>query len=382
MDLDTVRPLKEIIHFLQKNISLLREKQILAGFDGFIDTIVKPLRRFSANGEPEFFHTIDEFGVFIAEHSHKSTSIQYEVLTKKPGGNMPNFVMAMDALPLYPTAIGMLSAESGDIDPIFKELGKQRYSYLAAGPATALEFNDGKIFLSPATIAGIDCDEKVFPRIEKAFPLFSNAVANADLTAFLNWSELPFAQDLWNDIYTHTFDSAKTDKGRIVFFDLCDTGAKNLPEIEAVLSLIAKISARRKTILSMNKNETLDIYKKITGQSQSCSASEAAQLLFERITVDELVVHQHTESIALSAEGMVRKQCILNNNPKISTGAGDHFNAAYCLASLAGLPIAEKLTFANAYSGAYIAKGSGPSLDYVMRHHCDISQNNPAAQVR
>ena len=356
----TVHPLNQIIHFLRQNIPLLREKQILAGFDGFVDTIVKPVLRFGTNGETEFFRSIDEFGAFIAEHSHKSSSIQYEVLEKKPGGNMPNFVMALDALSLYPTAVGMLSTESGDIDPIFGKLGKQRYSYLSAGPAIAFEFEDGKILFSPATIAGISRGESMFSRIEKVFPQFSGSAANADLTVFLNWSELPFAQDLWSDIYAKTLDSSATDKNRYVLFDLCDTAAKNLTEIEELLSLIGKISLRRRTILSMNKNETLDICRKVTGQR--CSAEEAAQLLFKHFTVDELVIHQHTESITLSAGGMVRKQCVLNKNPKISTGAGDHFNAAYCLASLAGLPAAEKLIFANAYSGAYIAKGSSPNL--------------------
>jgi sugar/nucleoside kinase (ribokinase family) len=69
--------------------------------------------------------------------------------------------------------------------------------------------------------------------------------------------------------------------------------------------------------------------------------------------------------VAFSAEGRAIEQCVLYKNPKISTGAGDHFNAAYSYASLAGLPAAEKLRFANAYSGAYIAKGASPGLEDI-----------------
>jgi len=367
----TARPLDQIVHILRQTVHLIQKKQILAGFDGFIDTIVKPVRKFGADGKFEYFDTIAEFGTFIGEHSHKSTSIQYEIKRRKPGGNTPNFIMALDALCLNPTAVGMLSTEAGDIDPIFMELGNRRYSYLAAGTATAFEFSDGKIFFSSASVPGINRDEKIFTRLVNAFPQFSEAVAAADLIAFLNWSELPFAQDLWHDIYIHAISPAETDKTRFVFFDLSDTSAKSPSEIEELLTLIKKISERRKTILSLNKNEALDICTKIICTEiteiidQHCSVADTAELLFRRISIDELVVHQHTESMSLSEEGMVTEHCVFNKNPKISTGAGDHFNAAYCYASLAGLPAAEKLRFANAYSGAYIAKGASPGLDDI-----------------
>ena len=362
------RPPEQIIDILERSIPLLQGKQILAGFDGFIDTIVKPVRKFGTDGKFEYFDTIAGFGTFIGEHSHKSTSIQYDIQRKKAGGNMPNFVLALDALSLPVTAIGMLSTETGETDTIFKELGKQRYSYLPAGTAMALEFEDGKIFLSPANVPGVSRNKEIFSRIENVFPDFSDAAASADLIAFLNWSELPFAQDLWEDIFIHALNSAAADKTRFVFFDLCDTSAKSPSEIKAVFRLIDKIGERRGTILSMNKNEALDAAGKISGKSRAAGSAgavtESARLLFGSLSVDELIVHQHTGSIALSAkEGMETDECVFNKTPNISTGAGDHFNAAYGFATLAGLPIAEKLLFANSYSGAYIAGGSSPSLE-------------------
>jgi sugar/nucleoside kinase (ribokinase family) len=270
---------------------------------------------------------------------------------------MPNFMKAVDALSLSATAVGMLSNGS-DIAPLFSGLGTQRYSYLDAGAATAFEFEDGKFFFSSANTPEPGPDERIFTRVENAFPGFSRAAAAADLTAFLNWSELPFAQNLWDDIFTHAFEYAETDKTRFVFFDLCDSSAKDLSQIEAVVSLIGKFASRRRTILSMNANEALDIGGKITGRKGS--AAELAPLIFNRLCLDELLIHQHSESLAFSAAGIAAEPCAVNNKPKISTGAGDNFNAAYCCASLAGLPIAEKLRFANAYAGAYIAKGSSP----------------------
>ena len=360
------RPLDQIVTFLCNNISLLQKKQILAGFDGFIDTIVKPVRKYGAKGECEYFDSIAEFGAFIGGHSHKSKSIQYEVLQKRPGGNLANFTAALDALSLSTTAIGMFSNEAGVIDPFFENLGEKRYSYHKAGSAIAFEFNDGKVFFSPANVPDIQHDEKMFLRIENVFPDFCKAIASADINAFLNWSELPFAHDLWNDVFSNAISTAEKDKTRFVFFDLCDTGAKRYSEIEEVVSLIKKTGERRGTILSLNKNEALDLSGKMGDQNQNME--ETAEHLFERLCLDELVIHQHTESLGVSTlGGMVTEPCVFNKKPKISTGAGDHFNAAYCCATLAALPIVEKLRFANAYSAAYVAKGVSPGLRYFSK---------------
>ena len=359
------RSIEEIIIFLAKAAPLLREKRIIAGFDGFIDTIVKPVKVYDPEGNHQFFGTIDEFGNFIAAHAHKGASIQYRTMERKPGGNVANAVKAFDALGLNVTAIGMFSAGGGAIDPLFSALGKERYSFFPAGLATVMEFDDGKIFLSSAHIAGLDNGQKVIALIEKAFNGFGQAASGADITAFLNWSELPFAHNLWIDIYERYLSEAGTDKTRSAFFDLCDTGAKTHSEIEALVSMIKKTGEKRKTILSLNKNEASDIYKKIAGKEDP--PEKIAGFLYQCFALDELVIHQHNRSIAISdKEGMVIKQCVHNKNPKISTGAGDHFNAAYCCGCLAGLSLAEKLKFANGYSGAYVAKGHSPLLNETL----------------
>jgi hypothetical protein len=276
---------------------------------------------------------------------------------------MPNFVKALDALSLRTTAVGMLSTETaGDTttDPLFAGLGVERYSYLAAGSSTAFEFEDGKIFLSSAGLPPALQGRRALTLIEKVYPEFCAAAAHADLVAFLNWSELPFAQDLWDDIYARSLHAAGNDKSRFAFFDLCDTGAKSRAELERVFLLIGKIRERRTTILSLNKNEALDIHQKLGGERGA--PAEIAETLRKTVGVDELVIHQHTESLTAAREGLAREPCVLNQKPRISTGAGDHFNGAYCFTSLAGLPVVEKLRFANAYAAVYIASGVSPQL--------------------
>ena len=369
--------IEQIVRSLYQNLPLLQKKQILAGFDGFIDTLARPVQNSSVgsvgeNGSDkknEFFETIGEFGAYIAAHANRSTSVQYETSRKRMGGNMPNFVAALDALSVPAMAVGMLSDEAGAIDPIFAGLGKERFSFLAAGSAMAFEFTDGKIFFSPVETGGVIRGEKMFPRIEKAFPEFCTFTAAADLIAFLNWSELPFSPDLWEDVFIKALYPAPPDKTRFAFFDLSDTSAKSRLEIEGLISLLRKTGGRRATILSLNKNEAADINRKTGGKNSSSNImSEIAESLYSRFCLDELVIHHCEESISLSpADGLVRVRCAVNSCPKVSTGAGDNFNAAYCFASLAGLPAAEKLIFANAYAAAYIASGSSPPLAVLLK---------------
>ena len=64
--------------------------------------------------------------------------------------------------------------------------------------------------------------------------------ARADVCALVNWSELPFAQALWQAVFEHAFADAPADKGRYAFFDLCDCARRAPEEIAAVLRLIGR----------------------------------------------------------------------------------------------------------------------------------------------
>lgn len=67
-------------------------------------------------------------------------------------------------------------------------------------------------------------------------------------------------------------------------------------------------------------------------------------------------------SIALHVE---RRQ-LGGNLPRISTGAGDHFNGASCFALLAGLSDRDRVHFAGVFASTYVSKGSTPTLDEVL----------------
>ena len=59
------RPLDQLIYILRYKLPSLQKKTIIAGFDGFVDTLVKPIRKYGTDRKPEFFNSIEEFGVSV-----------------------------------------------------------------------------------------------------------------------------------------------------------------------------------------------------------------------------------------------------------------------------------------------------------------------------
>ena len=67
-------------------------------------------------------------------------------------------------------------------------------------------------------------------------------------------------------------------------------------------------------------------------------------------------------------------------NPLISTGGGDNFNAGFCLALMAGCYPEECMMMAMATSGAYVEQGKSPDLNdienYLIQWRSEINYKN------
>lgn len=183
--------------------------------------------------------------------------------------------------------------------------------------------------------------------------------AEADLLALVNWSELSFSHSLWQ----HVLDVLPTDivnPKRFAFFDLCDVSRKTAEELHAVLQLIGRFSARRTTILSLNENEASIAAECLL--DRAADAAETACAVRQAYDIDEVLVHTIHESVLVSPRGTTRQATAFVAHPQISTGAGDHFNSAFCFASVMGLSDADRVAFANEFAHFYILQGRSPSL--------------------
>ena len=91
-----------------------------SGFDGYVDTISRVVRRKGADGSVEYFSTIAEFGAHVTAKAGKSASIELRAQQVRAGGNLPLFAKALCALGVEVTAVGAMGWPQ--LHPAFEEL--------------------------------------------------------------------------------------------------------------------------------------------------------------------------------------------------------------------------------------------------------------------
>jgi sugar/nucleoside kinase (ribokinase family) len=62
------------------------------------------------------------------------------------------------------------------------------------------------------------------------------------------------------------------------------------------------------------------------------------------------------------------------DNPQISTGAGDHFNAGFCLGRLLGGDLNVNIQLGVATSGYYVREARSPTLEQLIGFLETLSQ--------
>lgn len=330
-------------------------KTVTVGFDGFADTVARPVRTAAAPGrEAVCFATIAEFGAYLMGQAEQSCSVELAVSARQLGGNLPHLSRAAGRLGLEVSCVGMLG-EPGRPDPLFADMPCRLYPFAPPGAATALEFSDGKVFLAEQTAA----PEDVWRFVTAAVPETASLFAQADLCALVNWSELSFAQALWQAVYDHAFRDAPEDWDRFVFFDLCDCGRKSPEELDAVLTLLGRFAEKRTAILSLNENEARLVCARVLG---GVPPLEAGPALRDQYGISQTIVHTLRKTVLSTPEETVSEDTLFVAQPRISTGGGDHFNAASCLGALLGLTAEQRVALANRYVHAYITQGVTPNL--------------------
>ena len=88
--------------------------------------------------------------------------------------------------------------------------------------------------------------------------------------------------------------------------------------------------------------------------------------LRERLGIDAVVIHWSRHAVGNDLTSTARVEAPYTDNPQISTGAGDHFNAGYCLGRLLGGDLEANLQLGVATSGYYVREAKSPTLAQLI----------------
>lgn len=361
----------DILETIRTRTPNLLNKVVSLGFDAFIDSVVKVVRQKDAHGDVHYFESTQAFGEYIVEKGQKSFSIEMEEITTKLGGNMP--IMANAVAQMGPEVFCLGPMGRSDIHPVFKPMQKicKLYSYADPGFTKVLEFSSGKIMMAEMT--GLNNIPWEFIRDSVGIDTFLDLFSRSDLVALLNWSELDNSTAIWRGLLKDVLPNTVLKNRPVGFFDLSDCSKREAVSIAEAVSLLSDFSDYWDIVLSLNLNEATILTNVLaTGDSTESDIGKMCNYIFENLNIHMVIIHTSRLSVARDSDGAYSQNTFFLNDPVISSGSGDNFNAGFVIGRLLELPTPTCLALGNATSALYMQSGKSPSINDLL----DFLANN------
>ena len=340
--------------------SLAHTKAVI-GLDGFVDEIIAVVDKRHSFDQFDPIKTIGQFGQKIVAAAGQSSNYELVVKQTKLGGNGPIMANALASLGISVTYVGGLGYPV--LHPVFQEMaGRAKVISIAdAGHTNALEFEDGKLMLGTITVLNDVNWPNLIERVGRAE--IQKMVDEASLVGFVNWTMLPYMSDIWEKLRTEILPGVSKRK-RTFFVDLADPEKRTHHDIEDALKILAKYQGTVDVILGLNLKESSEIAQVLgmpAPKDAEASIEETAKAIRQKLNINCCVIHPRAAAAAATATASAKFAGPFVKQPRISTGAGDHFNAGFAMGQVLGFTLEESLCTGVATSGYYVRTGISPT---------------------
>jgi hypothetical protein len=335
---------------------------VLVGLDGFVDEIIAVVDKRHDFDRFEPMRTIAHLGHRVLGAAGNSSNLELVVKQVKLGGNGPIMAGALLAAGARLTYVGCCGCPN--IHPFFADLAAaaaRMISFAEPGHTDALEFDDGKIMLGKHASLKNVCWQQLISHVSRQELI--ELINGSALVAMVNWTMLPHMSDIW----AHLADEIlpQTVGRRAMYVDLADPEKRTAEDIAEALELLRRFGAWVDVTLGLNLKESREIAHvlDIGHEDETADGLERlAAAIRSRIGVACVVIHPRGGASAATADETASFAGPFVAQPKISTGAGDHFNAGFALGQLLSLSLAECLCTGVATSGYYVRTAQSPTL--------------------
>ncbi len=350
----------------------------LVGFDGFIDSIVHMVDRrddMSPNGYQRL-QTIPAFAQRCAAAAGRSTNIEQVLLQDRFGGNGPLLAGAFARLGLNTTFIGAI-ADPGNpkhIHPVFREFASWCEKAIPIAPPSSTlcaEFDDGKLMFNETSAV----QQVTWERLVEVVGLdqLIALVQASPLVGMNNWSLLGGVPGIWRGLIKHVLP--KVNGSRRIFIDLSDPAKRTDADITSAMCLLGDLAKTRGTSLTLGLNlaEAERVARavglrvpRLLPDVFADDLPNVASQLRAMLHVDTVVIHPREGAAAATREHAAWFDGPSTTTPRLSTGAGDHFNAGFALAQALSLPLEQCLATGTATSGVYVRDAASPTRERLV----------------
>jgi hypothetical protein len=336
--------------------------KVVMGLDGFVDHILHAVETREDAENYIRMKNLKDLGDRISKAAGLSTSVEFVPINSKLGGNGPIMANALTSFGLDTTYIGALGVPS--IHAVFEPMRDKckLISIANPGQTDAVEFLDGKLMIGKRqSLKDVNWDNlKESVGIEKLIALLDES----KLIGLENWTMLPYMTGIWKGILTEVLPHIDGNKEKYIFFDLADPENRLKADIVEALGVIQQFSSKFKVILGLNLKEAIEIGN-ILEISDGFSRMDLETLtteIYKRLNIYSLVVHPVKEAAVVCDGEYSNTLGPFEPNPKLTTGAGDNFNAGFCLGQVLGLSPKESLIIGTATSGFYVRNAASPTF--------------------
>lgn len=348
--------------FLSAHAEVLPRSPSLVGLDGFVDTILHVVATRESADNYTRMTSMAEFGNKISAAAGLSANFEMVQQMLKLGGNGPIMANALGAYGSPVTYVGNLGAPH--IHPVFTDFAERAkvISLAEPGYTDAIEFDDGKLmFGKHSSLREVNWHNLLAHVPEDRLAALFNESA---LIALVNWTMLTGMTHIFEELLAKIMPHVSSQHW--MFFDLADPAKRTREDIRKAIDLIARFQQHSKVILGLNLQEGRQIGE-VLGDAPCKETLEAvaehAAKIRAKLGIDTVVIHPVAFAAAADKQGTAAVQGPFIEKPKITTGAGDHFNAGFCIGRILGAPLDISLQIGVGTSGYYVRTAKSPTAE-------------------
>ncbi len=333
----------------------------MVGFDGFVDTIIHLVDERLDVRNYRRMESMDQFAQRVAAAAGYSANIEMVPQQIKLGGNGPILADGLRHMGCAVTYVGALGEP--DIHMVFKELAAacaRVVSLTNPAETDALEFVDGKLMMGKMqTLEEINW-ENLLAHIPEGE--FLNLLNEQAMLACVNWTMLP----KMNGILTGLNGLLSRCEHRpYLFIDLADPRKRTREDIRGVLDILSGLQEHANVILGMNEQESAQVEQILLGETDMDIRNRAIRVR-SALDLDMVLIHPVRSACVADENGVYMMEGPYTPTPKLTTGAGDTFNAGFCRGILSGLTPEQAVGSGVCASGFYVRHARAPQYDELI----------------